>query len=345
MDHIRILSCFSQDVTVISNRFLDRFLPNANGEFVKIYLYLLRAAGTHSDAHSLCTIADRMNCTENDVNRALKYWEKEGILQLGYDEEGNLTDIAFSSYCNPGSAPVEPSTASIGQTPEQKKALKAADITTKRIAELGQRDEIRELFFMAQQYIKKPLTRIEMQKICFFYDTLKMTPELIAYLMEYCISKNHTSFRYMEKVALSWHEAGVKNEKEARMKTENYNREYYEIFRALGIHGRAPVNAEILLMKKWLETYGLPMDLIAEACNRTVMNTAKPSLNYVDGILTKWHTRGVKTIEDVTALDEEHEQKTIRPQPKPAAPAAPAYQDFEQRTYDYDDLERKLLGN
>ncbi len=341
MERIRIRSCFSQDVTVISNRFLDRFLPNANGDFVKIYLYLLRAATTRSDAHSLCSIADRMNCTENDVNRALKYWEKEGILQLAYSEEGTLTDIAFTSYCNPGSQPGE---AAVLPTSSKEKDVppKASDITTERMAELGQREDIRELFFIAQQYIKKPLTRSEMQKICFFYDTLKMTPELIAYLMEYCVNKNHTSFRYMEKVALAWHEEGITNEREARAQAESYHREYYDILKALGINNHHPIDAEIKIMKKWLEKYHFSMDLIREACNRTVMNTTKPTLNYADGILSRWNSSGAKTLSDIERLDAEHERRASQSKQKTAKNS---YGDFEQRTYDFDDLEAKLLDS
>ncbi len=341
MDRIRIRSCFSQDVTVISNHFLDRFLPNANGDFVKIYLYLLRAAAKRTDAHSLCSIADRMNCTENDVRRALKYWEKEGILQLAFNDDGVLTDIAFTSYCNPGSAPGEAASQSIGK-PQTEERPKAADITTERMAELGQREDIRELFFIAQQYIKKPLTRSEMQKICFFYDTLKMSPELIAYLMEYCVSKNHTSFRYMEKVALAWHEEGITNEREARVQAESYHREYYDILKALGINNHHPVEAEIKVMKKWLEKYHFSMELIREACSRTVMNTAKPTLSYADGILSRWNTKGVKTLADIETLDAEHEKRTLA---KRASSAKPAYGDFEQRDYDFDDLEAKLLND
>ncbi len=347
MERIRIRSCFSQDVTVISNRFLDRFLPNANGDFVKIYLYLLRAASTHSDAHSLSSIADRMNCTENDVRRALKYWEKEGILQLGFTDDGQLTDIAFTSYCNPGSVPGEAATASVGQNSSDAMP-KSSDITTERMAELGQREDIRELFFIAQQYIRKPLTRSEMQKICFFYDTLKMTPELIAYLIEYSVSRNHTSFRYMEKVALAWHEEGITNEREARVQAESYHREYYDILKALGINNHHPVEAEIKIMKKWLEKYRFSMELIGEACSRTVMNTSKPTLNYADGILSRWNTAGVKTLQDVEALDAEHEKSSASARKTGAAgnkAAKNSYSDFEQRTYDFDDLEARLLDN
>ena len=88
MNAIKFRSCYLQDVTIVSNEFLDRFLPTVNGDFLRIYLYLLRASGSGSEAISISSIADRMNCTENDVLRSIRYWQKEGVLDLKDDEEG-----------------------------------------------------------------------------------------------------------------------------------------------------------------------------------------------------------------------------------------------------------------
>ena len=67
-----LLSC----VSVIPDEFVDTYMPQANGEFVKIYLYLLRI--THKpDVHpTLSSLADVFSCTEKDILRALRYWEK-----------------------------------------------------------------------------------------------------------------------------------------------------------------------------------------------------------------------------------------------------------------------------
>ena len=41
--------------TIVPNQFIDRFMPSANGEFVKVYLYLLRCIHSHA---SNCTISE-----------------------------------------------------------------------------------------------------------------------------------------------------------------------------------------------------------------------------------------------------------------------------------------------
>ena len=62
--------------TAISNRFIDEYMTNANGEFVKIYLYLLRCMNSPDCSFSISRAADKFNHTEKDIQRALKYWEK-----------------------------------------------------------------------------------------------------------------------------------------------------------------------------------------------------------------------------------------------------------------------------
>lgn len=325
MDTIRIKSCFSQDVTVIANDFLDRFLPEANGDFLKIYLCLLRTAGKRSDSFSLSGIADRLNCTEKDVLRALRYWEKEHVVSLVTAEDGTITEVSFTSYCSPD-RDAAPS------------VTKSSQITSERMAELGESEDIRELFFIAQQYLGRPLTRSEMQKICFFYDNLRFSADLIDYLIDYCVSRGKNSFHYMEKVAISWKEQGITTVHEARVSVGSYHREYYDILKALGINNHHPVEAEIRLMKKWLEKYGFSMDIIREACTRTLMGTGKPTLNYVDSILSRWYQAGVRTADDIREQDAAHVAKPAK------AAAHVSFADFDQRTYDYRELESKLAG-
>lgn len=342
MDMITIRSQLTQGFTLVENDFLDRFLPKANGEFVKIYLYLLRSAES-SRALSISSIADKMNCTEKDVSRALKYWEKEGAVFLSFDDDGDISELVFNS------SPMGKTTR-VSAFDNEPKVLRSSDITSERMTELGKREDIRELFFISQQYLGRPLSRPEMQKICFFYDGLDMAPDLIDFLIEYCVSRGHTSFHYIEKVAVNWCDQDITTVREARKSVGSYHKEYYDILKALGINNHHPIEAETKLMKKWIEKYAFPMDIITEACTRTVINAAKPTLNYTDGILSKWYSKGVKTLEDVARLDAEHEEaskKSAASGGKKGSAAskskANSFNDFEQREYDYDALEKKLL--
>ena len=119
MDKIQLHCNSSNSVTMISNKFIDQYMPNANGEFVKVYLYLLRCMHTSEFSCTISAIADHLNHTETDVKRALLYWEKLGLVQLGYNQDHKLVSISlstpelqpFSTVIHPGSLGLDKETS------------------------------------------------------------------------------------------------------------------------------------------------------------------------------------------------------------------------------------------
>ena len=90
------------------------------------------------------------------------------------------------------------------------------------------------------------------------------------------------------------------------------------------------------------------MDIILDACNRTINKIHQPSFKYADSILTKWNTLGVKSLPDISALDNEHSQAKNFITNQPVVVKTPAKKNvanFTQRTYDFDKLEKELLAN
>ena len=65
-------------------------------------------------------------------------------------------------------------------------------------------ESVAELLFIAERYLGRILTPTDMNSILYWYDGLGFSTDLIEYLVEYCVSKGHTSIRYIEKVALAW---------------------------------------------------------------------------------------------------------------------------------------------
>ena len=92
------------------------------------------------------------------------------------------------------------------------------------------------------------------------------------------------------------------------------------------------------------------MDIIIDACNRTIQTIHQPSFDYADSILTSWNKKGVHRLDDIKKLDAEYsrrKEKKASSEHKTARGTAPAntFNDFSQRTYDYDALEKKILAN
>ena len=359
------LSCNAYNVTLVPTEFLDTYMPHANGEFVKVYLRLLRLAASGQPS-ALSDVADTLSCTEKDVARALRYWEKAGLLKLQSDAGGEITGIAFvpidagTGSTGPGGMAIDSSVTNGSETspPDDKTSdlrrgvpgsavPKRKQLTAARITQLEDTEDFMYLLFVSGQYLGRNLTRTDIDTLGYFYDELHMGVDLIEYLIEYCVSNNHTSIRYIETVGLAWHAEGITTVEAAKEVSRKYNKDYYAILKALGIYNHSPISAEIQLMDKWMKTYSFTMDVIREACTRTVMQTAKPTLAYADGILTRWYNEHIRTLEDVKNEDELHRQKKSQDQKKPSQgksrkPSGSFY-NFEQRNYDKT-LEKQLLG-
>lgn len=139
----------------------------------------------------------------------------------------------------------------------------------------------------------------------YFVSDLGMSPDLVEYLLEYCIGKGHTSVRYMEKVAQAWALKKITSVSEAKDEARSFGGDYTAIFRELGLT-RQPAPAEMKLMDKWLSEYSYSLDIIKEACRRTILQASQPSLSYADGILSSWHSSGARNMDQIRKLDEEH---------------------------------------
>ena len=354
-------------VTPVENRFIDLYMPSANGEFVKLYLYLLRCAYSGRDL-SVSSIADFFDHTEKDVRRALAYWEKLSLLQLQYDEDGNITDLYFSTEASssvsgtdsavgpdvqPAAEPAEEET--LAPAVPSRRLPSARTMSAARRRQLQEQEEIRQLIFVQQQYLGRPVTSQEVSNILYFYDKLHFSTELIDYLIEYCASKGNPGARYMEKVAQGWYLDGVSTVEEARIASAGHQKEYHAILRSLGLGGRFPAPAEITYMDRWLGVYGFSLPIITQACDRTIRTTHQASFDYVDGILKSWLENNVHTLEDIDALDLDFQKKKLQSaentKPERARrktgsrgkQGAGAFSDMKQREYDWADLEKQLL--
>ncbi|MEF2597016.1 MAG: DnaD domain protein [Lachnospiraceae bacterium] len=418
---MKIYTDTPEGVTVVKNAFIDQYMPQANGEFVKVYLYLLRCANTGRDL-SLSSIADALEHTDKDIQRALSYWEKQDLIHIkaapggvihsitfsdlpSASDEPEMRSVAFSdasaadtgrasgSYLNnsrsvaaetavsgdsfyasensrisrtetPGTSgkdslsgaastgtPLSSAASSRGVQGAGASAGTPAAPSRDRIAALAGQKDVRQIFFVAEQYLKRPLTSAEQEDFVYYYDTLKFSSDLIIYLLEYCISKGSFSRHYMRKVALGWAESGVTTVAQAKQESNLYNKNYFTILNTFGIKGRSPAGPEIEIMSRWFNEYDFTLDIIVEACNRTIRQIHQPSFEYANKILRQWNKNGVSSLDDVKRLDQIRTEEQQRRAEQKKADSQPAkssgnrFNNFTQREYDYSQLEKQLLGH
>ncbi|QDW72689.1 DnaD domain protein [Lachnospiraceae bacterium KGMB03038] len=296
------------NTTVLENEFIDCYMAKANGEYVKVYLLLLRHLNEPSGTLTISRIADLLEITEKDVIRALNYWKKQGLLD--YESA-------------PDTAP--------------------APSDVPNIQNYRSRKEFKELLFVAEQYLGKTLSATDIEAITYFYETLDMSADLIEYLIEYCVENGHKSIHYIQKVALSWHEQKIQTVEAAKSCAILYNKNCYSILNAYGIKGRAPASSEIAYIRKWNDEYGFSLDIILEACARTMNKIHQPNFEYTDSILKSWLSKNVHSLKDIESLDEAYYKEKERKKRPASKASSNKFNNFDSRSYDMNDLERKLV--
>ena len=411
MTAINISSDIATSFTTVSDIFIDQYMPKANGEFVKVYLYLLRATGSGAGITTISEIADHFSNTEADIIRALNYWASEGILQLQSGADGQIMGINLCSLSVSGmqaaqsniqsavadnaaqnnlqnsvvnnatqnnlqngvvnNAAQNISTANIrmqdsvvkklkSQTPD-KPASSQKEYTLDEIKEFRKNPDISELFFIIETYLKHTLSSTDTNMVLYWLDELHFSTDLVEYLVEYCITKGHSSLRYMNKVALGWADAGIKTVDQAKDDAAAHSQIYYSVMKALGITGRNLVDSEVSLINKWVGEYGFDIELVKAACSKTISAIQKPSFEYTDSILANWRKKDVHTLKDVEVLDanfakankasatgSSQSTNAANGSSKPKSNNSSSknkFNNFNQRNNDYDKLEKLFLNS
>lgn len=361
--------------TVIPNLFIDQYMPSANGSYVKVYLYLLRCITNHTDTQiSISSIADRLDDTEKDIIRALIYWEKVNLLilvrdsgdkiisikindintvskDLNHEIEEVSTAAAKAVQVNETTAVVETAEASdTFDFKPSKEIFEKPTYSEAQIKQLTNHDEVKWLLNIIEIYLDRLIKPMDLQLILYLYESLDFSSELIMYLYEYCVSKNKKNPSYIEAVALSWAEDGIDTVEKAEAATALYNSNYNAVNKAFGLN-RAPGQVEKQFINKWLNKYSFTIDIIVEACDRTILMTQKPDFKYADKILENWFKKGVKELNQIAMLDEEHTKNAAKANASKTAavaknPGNNRFNAFPQRAYseeDYSSMEQKLL--
>lgn len=348
-------------VTLLSNSFIDNYMKDANDAQLKIYLYLLRRLGS-GQATSVSEIADFFNHTEREVLRSLKYWEKLKLLAIEYDESKNVSGIRFLKGTDEPvtvAAPaVAAATAVVSATAITEKAeetpaekidpYKKPSYSADQLSAFKNKENIRQLFFIAESYMGRQLSVSDMKSILYLSDCLHFSDDLIDYLLQYCVDRGKKDFKYIEAVALNWAQSGVTTPKQAEKFAAKYDKFVYTIMKELG-KNNTPTKKELEYIIRWTKEYGFSQDIIAIACERTVLATDSHRFEYAEGILSNWKKEDVHHKSDIQRIDAQYQKSRQSRSTSSAASSSQVssnrFNQFPQRDYDYDALEAMLLNS
>ncbi len=250
-------------VTVIENTFINHYLPNASGDYVKVYLYTLKYAGhgknfTMSDSQ----IASSLCLTEQDVKNAWKYWEDESVITISENHDGriirfeNLASILFGG----------------------KKVLPAEE---ERVSPANE-----NMLLDIESKISRMLAHNEKEKILSWVEDYDISPQSVVLLVEDCLKRDKRSIQYWDAIARALYDEGITTYDQAwdffAGRDERW-KQHNDIMNYLGLH-RPASEPEKKLMNKWLDEYKLDMQTIKKAADDTI-GANKPSLKYLSAII------------------------------------------------------------
>lgn len=316
--------------TPVSNVFLEKYMPKARGEFVKVYLLMLKYNISSEPGVNSSVLASTLNLLESDIMNALNYWNDEGVIKLVPIDKMNNFSIEFLSLDEES---VENSRENIN------------------ILEALNNSETTDMLKDIEKILARPLSSKEMEIYLGWQRDFAFPSELILILIEYCSSKGKNNFRYIEKVAESWHDMNIKTVEEAQHHIKQNEDKWSKIRRILsylGMNTSEVMKPQEEMLEKWLFIYKFNIDIIQKACDICFERLNRADFKYIDGILSKWNQNNIRTLEDI-ALKDKNTNKTNNKQYKNNYNnnnngKALRFNDFKQREYDYDSLEKKLLG-
>ncbi|WP_312653188.1 DnaD domain protein [Proteiniclasticum sp.] len=322
-----MLKPYKSNIVTLSANFVDYFMPKARGEYVKVYITLLRYTQMGEDGVTSNFLADILGLLETDVFKALEYWDQVGLISLHtIDAHGSMSiEIKESQSL------VSPLLTRSEENPVQSE--KPTSEPEKRTENMD--PMLQEISML----MGRPLSSSEAEKFLYFKEQYKLAEEVIILLVQHCVLKGKPNMKYIETVAISWDSQGIKTAELAQQNIKKHEEKwmnYRKVLTYIGMSDKDIPKPQEDLLEKWFYTFGFTTEMILKACDISFNTLGKVEMGYINGILRSWLKDDIKTLQDI----EKNEKKPRKSRPTKKSQD----KDFTEREYDYDDLERKLLG-
>lgn len=314
LENADLSSLFSN--TLIPDIFFSEYLSEANGDFIKVYLYMLFLSKYDKDI-KINDLSKKLVLPVKRIQDAVKYWEDQGLItkkNTGYIIN-NIQEIELHKLYKPKTAL---SADQLQKSAENQKRAKAIE-------------------FINNKYFSGLMPTTWYPEIELWFKKYNFDEEVMIALFGYCFDKSALHKNYVQTVAEAWNQNNIKTfndldvyyEKQEKLKVIAKT-----ISKKLGL-SRGLTQYEYAYIEKWNIDYGYGLDVIEIALKKTT-SKANPNFDYLDKLLTDWHDRGFKTPNDVqTFLTEIKEKnKNIKKLEKDTG-----YDKYDQRSYsDLDSL-------
>lgn len=260
------------DSTPVENMFITEYMLRAPGDFVKVYLYALMLCYHPTPRMSLSSMAKDLDMPEEDVDRAFKYWARDGLVRQVSDNP-----VTYSLY-------------------------NLKQLTLTRAENPGDKLYNQKFIEEAERILKRTLLPEETNLINDWIQVFELPEEVVLMLLQIEMenSRGRVSIKIADRRAKEWAQSGVRTVEDVEkiiVLGKEREQQLRRLLARLG-HRRAPSEDERAMYKLWIDDWGFTPEAIQEACRETTKGT--PTMAYLNGILLRQHQLGrhkVQTLE------------------------------------------------
>jgi len=275
--------------TNFENIFINDFMPQAEGLFVKVYILGYKYSQDVEDEFSNISISKNLNISEEKIDEAWSYWEEQGIIRKHYSNTGRY-DIEF---LNLKQLYVEKVYKSNSNTKE---------VTFNDLVASNKKESTKEMFQELRKTLGRELTFNEKRKVLSWKEKYSFNNIIIIQGFIFCIERKKVkNLKYIESVLSSWYDSNIETIEDLgdyfEKQSEIYGY-YKKIKSSLGFSGRQLTKSEMDIIDKWFFEWDFSIDMVLKALENS-SKIPNPNINYFNSILNDWHKKGYKKVEDI----------------------------------------------
>lgn len=281
---------------------VDQYIKLATPSQIKVLLYLLRYPGLAVQTEQ---IAKALSIGTELVEEAMLFWQQTELFtasEAGASMQSQPAPVVMPA---PSASSPVPAVEKPAMVVAVQRSSSEVNLTPSEIAaELQKNSGMLELFRMAEQLIGEPLTHMQQRALLWQYEYLSIPGDIILTVLSYCWSMGKNSINYEEKLIYSWWNQGLTTMQQindAIVQDQN-SRSFYSLAARTLDMNRPPTAKQKEYFDRW-QAMKIPMDLIRYAYEKTVEQTDKLSMPYMNKILETWAAAGYQTREDVDTND------------------------------------------
>lgn len=257
------------DMTPVENQFILEYLPEAKGDYLKVYLYgLMRCYHPEKDMNP-DRMAHELGMTQEEVSLAFGYWERRGLVRRVSDTPPRWEYVNVLQKNVSGDEPEDPEYEAFCTS-------------------------VYDVFDRVRRLHGSELSR------CFEWkEEFGLPTEVILMLLNHMAEIKGKNFRIADadKVAVQMDSEGIRTVEAAEeffMRDEMYYAGTKKILKKLGKH-YLPSEAQVAMYRKWVNDWQFLPEAIDAACDETARKD--PNMGYLDSILAS-----IREQYDVTSL-------------------------------------------